>query len=108
MIHLSIIEAETRDVAGPAEGKTLEDRFKAIAKKAKGHWMFTDETKQFQGAVASLYQHATEEEKPSIKRAVDLQRALGAAVSGVPVDLAAMLGDGEPEPVPLMKWWRDE
>ena len=84
----------------------LEERAKACMKAAHNHWMATDETEQFNGAVAGLSFLSNEEEKERINESIQISNAFGAAMSGVPVDFTE-IAKAEVEPIPLMKWWNE-
>ena len=90
------------------EEDSLEDRCKAAFKAAKGHWMVTDEEIQFAGAIAAVYDKCDDDEKARVKAAIDFMKALKAATSGVPVDMAQVLKQHEGvKPIALNKLWRE-
>jgi spore germination protein YaaH len=104
------MEAEFREIAKPAEGKSLEDRFRAVMKRCHNHWMVTNENEQFTGSVAAMLINATDDEKRHIEMSLKIIKALSAAISGVPVDFENVLAEVEAsglEQLPLQKWWQE-
>jgi hypothetical protein len=89
----------------------LEQRCRKAMKAAANHWMVTEDQQQFKGAIGAvlLAKETTEEEKARINATVRSLAAFNAMVSGVPVDLDAMIknADEGPAPIPLVKWWHE-
>jgi hypothetical protein len=111
-VGLSIIGTECKSAC--AGEPDLEKRIrKAMAVVANSHWMFCDpgqEDLRFRGALAGviLSPETTEEEKECITRSLKPLRALNALMSGVPVDMGAVLEEqGDKQILPLMKWWHE-
>lgn len=96
------------DCAGEPD---LERRFRKAMKAAKDHWMVTNDQDQFRGAIGAvlLSKETTDDEKERINATVQSLAALNAMISGIPVDVGAMLKRQEegPEPLPLVKWWSE-
>lgn len=102
---MMIIVSEAK---GRAEGiQDFEEMARVCMDVAANHWMVTDENEQFRGALAAILTLADNEYKPRVERTIELQKALSAAASGVPVDFGSALESSDIEPVPLMKWWHE-
>jgi hypothetical protein len=89
----------------------LEQRFRKSMKAANGHWMVTNDQEQFKGAIGGVLmaKETTEEEKERINATVRALAAINALISGVPVDMDAMVKRQEegPEALPIVKWWHE-
>ena len=106
---LSIIVAECQNVDEP----DLIERVKACMRRANDHWMVTDEEEQFKGALAAAMVLSETGDQERIKSSLKPLQAIGALMSGVPVDLERVLREQEEakesghEPIPLRKLWGD-
>lgn len=86
---IMLVMADARPFVKPDD--TLEDRLKAAMSAAKGHWVVKDEQLQFKGAIMAVYPSCSDEEKQRIEAEMDVLKAIAAASSGVPVDIASVL-----------------
>lgn len=106
---LALIGTECK--AACAGEKDFETRVKKAMKPVKdGHWMFPDDDISFRGAIAGVLmaEETTQEEKDRIAHTLNGLRSLAALISGVPVDMDAMVEEqSKMEPVPLVKWWHE-
>ena len=108
-VMLSIVAAECR---GPCanEPDLLERIKKAMQPVANGHWMVTDDDLCFRGAVAGVLMdpETTEDDKRRITFTLEQLHAIGAMISGIPVDVERALDNpDEIEPLPLIKLWHE-
>lgn len=107
---LAIIAAECKSAC--ANEPDFEQRCrKAMKAVADSHWMFpgpSHEDLRYRGAVGAVLMspETTDEEKERIKYTLSMQRALSAAMSGVPVNMESVLREGI-EPAPLVAWWHE-
>lgn len=89
----------------------LEVRFRKSMKAAHNHWMATQDQDQFKGAIGGVLmaKETTDDEKARIKATVESLRAFSAMISGVPVDMDAMIEKSKngPETLPLIAWWHE-
>ena len=109
------IMAQTIDCKGIAD---FEQRCRtAMSQVAKcDFWMVFDrgakgQDMHFRGALAAvmLAPETTEEEKTKMAETMRQFRNIGGLLSGMPMDLEAMLKDQEENPpLPLLKWWHEE
>ena len=83
-VQVALVAMEAGKVVRSSD--TLEDRFRAAMKKASSHWMVVDPDLQFQGAVAAVYELASEEERERITAELAAMRFVSAMFAGVPVD----------------------
>lgn len=102
--------------AACANEPDLEQRCrKAMRSVAKGYWMLAgdgprEQDMRFRGAIAAVLLDplTTEEDKTKIKNTLNQLRALSAMMSGLPMDLEAMVKQQEENPpLPLSAWWRE-
>ena len=106
---LSIVAAECKDPCAN-ESDLLERIKKAMKPVANGHWMVMDEDMCMRGALAAvlLDPETTEDDKRRITFTLEQLHAIGAMISGVPVDVERALDNpDEIEPVPLVKLWHE-
>lgn len=102
-----VLVAESAKTAAEGEPDFIE-RIRKCMRASYGHWMVTDEEQQFSGAVAAALMLSEGEDKKRMEAAIDVMKALGAAMQGVPVDMAAVMNQHEGvEPVPLRKLWEE-
>lgn len=86
----------------------MEDKLRVAFKKVREHWMITNESDQFNSAVAAAYIHATVDDKVRLEHSMNAVKALNAMLSGVPVDLAALAEQAqEASNIPLISLWHD-
>ncbi len=107
---LSIMMAYAKP--GLSEIADPKERFEKSANATRNFWMGGDEEDWYRGAVAAFMASYMDEGNDvmvsRIKSTLDQLRNLNALLSGVPVDLEAMLKKHEEEePLPLMAWWKD-
>lgn len=91
---------------------TLEDRLAFSMRYVRKHesdlfWMFgrVDDDMKSRTAIAAVMVEASAEEKDRIERSLKPLRMLAAAVSGIPVDFAAL--DLAEDNLPLIKLWNE-
>lgn len=102
MINAGLIEAECR--AEIESAKSLDEKIDIAFNTAKDHWMFTDESSKFQGALGVLLMHTEGEDKERVEQEIESIAFFNAMLSGIPVNL-----DAAPEmenPIGLMKKWK--
>lgn len=85
----SMIEAENREALKAAE--TIEEKFKVAFKGAKDHWMFTDEDDQYAGGIGAALISMSEEQREEVSVELKALQALNSLMSGVPVDMEAVV-----------------
>ena len=106
---LSILFAECQDINEP----DLVERIKACMRVTHDHWMVTDEEQQFKGALGAAMVLSESGDKERIQSSLKPLQALGAMMSGVPVDLERVVREQEEakeagqEPIPLRQLWAD-
>ncbi len=87
----------------------LEERLKVAMRKALKHWLVSDEEGQFKMAVGAVLVEATDDERERLDTELKFLASLSAAVSGVPVDFARLMGelgeDAADKAVGLRKLW---
>ena len=77
---------------------------------ANGHWTVMDDDLCFRGALEAvlLDPETTEDDKRRITFSLEGLRAVGAMMSGVPVNVEAVLSNpDEIEGIPLIKLWHE-
>ena len=105
-----IVAAEARSACSGEPNITK--RIKKAMRASRGHWMATNETDQFRGAIAAAILESEGAEKDRIERSAKKLNQLGAVLSalqaGVPVDLEAMAAEqSDADLLPLRKLWDD-
>ena len=85
----------------------LIDRLKDAMKLMKNHWLIYIEDEQFRCAVGAALKDATPEECEKIEAEMVLLNAVSASFTGVPVDFQKVLEQQKPEPLQLMKLWKE-
>ncbi len=106
---LAIIATECKSACAH-QPDLLERIKKAMAPVANGHWMVTDDDLCFRGAVAGVLMDSetTEDDKRRITFTLEQLHAIGAMISGIPVDVERALDNpDEIEPLPLIKLWHE-
>ena len=108
-VMLSIMVAECQGGDEP----DLAERIKACMRKTVDHWMVMDEEMQFKGALAAAMVRSETGDRERIEASLKPLQALGALMSGVPVDLGRVVQEQEEakeaghEPMPLTQLWAD-
>ncbi len=99
----SILNSECSDIPG---GGDAEEIIRAVFKKGKNHWMCHTESQAFNASVAVVYLKMNETDRVRMKATCDGLKAINAAISGVPIDVEAVLLAQEGiELFPLRKYW---
>ena len=108
-VMIGIMVTECQGIDQP----DLVERIKACMRRTNGHWMCLDEEVQFKGALAAAMVLSETSAQERIKSSLAPLQALGAMMSGVPVDLDRVLQEQEAakeagqEPIQLRKLWAD-
>ena len=85
---------------------TGEQIIREAFKKAKQHWMEPNENNQFSAACAVAYVAMNAEDKARMELSVKIMKAVSAMLSGVPVDMEAVMSLAEGvETFPLQTMW---
>lgn len=84
----------------------IEDRFRAVMKKAKNHWLVVNEDDQLRAAIGAVMLTATEEEQERINAELAVIKALSAATSGVPINFDAL--EMNETPIGILNLWKEE
>ncbi len=69
----------------------VKERLIQAMKLAQNHWLVIDEDAQFRSAIGAVMVTVSPEEKQILKSELDVLRGLGAAISGVPIDVVELL-----------------
>ncbi len=88
-IAASMIEAENREALQAAE--TPEEKFRVAFKGAKDHWMFIDEEDQYVGGIGAALLSMSDEQRDEVSVELKAMTALNSLMSGVPVDMEAVV-----------------
>lgn len=94
----------------------IVNRLKRAMSVTRNHWMCTNETLQFNAAVSAVMisynKESPEYEKlgNELRKINKLNSALNAMANGVSVDFVSTIesmGESDPEPIGIMKLWKD-
>lgn len=84
------------------------ERIRKAMLKAQDFWMSIDDDIRFRGAVgAAMLETADAVEKERIERSIRAVRSFSALLSGVPVDVEAIVRDAGEDVIPLMRMWQE-
>lgn len=97
-VLIAITELKGVAEAEPDYAKRVEKVMAAAAK----HWMVTNEEEQFKAACGALLL-TSPDQADDIKAQLNGLRNLSALISGVPIDIDAMLAESEATPKPTVK-----
>lgn len=103
-VLIALTEAQSHVEA--VADQPLEDRLRAAMKATHRHWMATNEDDQFKAAIGAVMMSASEDEKELLKASMDKLNALGAMLSGVPVDFEQLAADDRPT-IKLVPLWNE-
>jgi hypothetical protein len=114
---IAIVIAESKAAIKPSD-LSIEDRFRSAAKVAKSHWLVTDESDRFKGAVGAVMESfgsdspEFERIRIEVESIAKLNAFLNAAQAGVGVASVGALEDAlntpaDFEPIGLMAIWRE-
>jgi len=73
--------------------KPLKEKMLDAMKLALDHWLVIEDEEQFKAAVGAVLIKATEEEKEKINNQLQMLKTLSAVLSGIPVDIEAVMKD---------------
>lgn len=104
-IALQIIGSEADSAIRAAT--TLEEKCKAAFSVARNHWMFTDESLQFQAAIGAVISRVEGEDRELLEAECRALKSLNAMISGVPVDPEALAAQIPENIVGLPALWAE-
>lgn len=105
---VAVIAAMIQSECRFSDGMTGEEIIKETFKKGKNHWMAHNESEAFNAAVVVAYAKMQGNDKTRMKASIDGVKAMNAVLSGVPVDIEAVLAMHEGiETFPLLPMWKE-
>ena len=106
-VNIQIVAQEAAEAC--KDTPDLKERVRKAMQKAYKHWMVLDEQEQFKGAVTGAFLCSDEDDKLTIKAALQSLQTLSAVLSGVPVDLEEALKQQESvaDKLALLPLWKE-
>lgn len=108
MSHTALYASIAAQEAHFSEWMNAEEIILEAMRAARKNWMTTNENELFGAAMILAYSKLSDADKPRLKASLDGLKALSAMVSGVPVDIEAVIAAQEGiDPLPIIKLWQE-